>query len=106
MVKSQTTAVYTLSVPQQLRGVPTEVTVLRRSRAGQAVWVAMNYNQGQRRGEFGKDHRISLTFLQNLQSICSGMEYEEQRTPEFRYEKGPEIAKVTSMYDFKEPLLL
>lgn len=34
------------------------------------------------------------------------MEYEEQRTPEFRYEKGPEIAEVTSMYDFKEPLLL
>lgn len=71
--------------------------MLRRSRAGQAVWVAMNYNQGQRRGEFSKDHRISLTFLQNLQSICSCIEYEEQKTLELRYEKGPEIAEVTSM---------
>lgn len=61
MVKSRTTAVHTPSIPQQLGGVLAEITVVRRLRAGQAVWVAMNYSQRQRRGKLSKDHMTFLT---------------------------------------------
>lgn len=109
LVEPWATAVHTPSVPQQLCGVLAEVTVVWRLWAGQTVWVAMNYNQRQRR-KCNKDLMIYFSYIlpkKCFWHIWSCTEYEGQKTLELRYEKGCQIeTKMISMQDFQESLLM